>query len=69
MISYEWAWALGLFSLVVCVVTWLLVMTKGATDIRKALVTAMVGLVSSGVLFYCVQICIFPMLIEQLARL
>ena len=69
MISYEGAQILGSISLVVSIACWLLVMSRGAADIRKALVTAMVCLVSSVVMLYCAQICIFPMLIEQLAKL
>lgn len=64
MVSYELMWILGMFLLVVSIVSWQLVMTKGAADIQKALITAMIGLISSVALFYCWQMYIFPMFIE-----
>ena len=56
---------LGMFLLVVSAVSWLLlVMTKGVGDIRKALVTAMIGLISSFALLCYWQVYIFSKFME-----
>ena len=66
---YELIHLVGSISLITCVVSWLLIITKTFSDMRKVLVVALIGLSSTIVFFVCVHMVVLPRLIEVLINL